>query len=265
MNIYTNKTVLNQLVTESRQTFFGSSFGFVNETKGWRKEKVHLFLAKTGGGKTTLVRTIILDILSNPDKRIGLYLSEETEKEFYTELAFSGYQDIGEFKRVFVYSEQAQDKVLSVRDTLGEMKRLCDENRVDILIVDNATTLSSYSDNLKNQEVITKGVKKLATVNDIPVIVIAHTDAKFKDGLIDPNDIRGSKALVNEAHFIYAVQGFEVDGKRHNYVFIKKHRGQPVKNSLYQLYYYDQARIFAKDEIRPFELFREAFTKRDKL
>lgn len=265
MNIYTNEEVLEELKLEAGQVFFRSSFEFVNATNCWRPEKIHLFLSTTGGGKSTLVRTILLDMLGNVNKKIGLYLSEETEKEFYTELAFSGYTDIKDFERVTIFSEQELEKSPTAQGTLINMKMLVDEHDIDILLVDNVTTLDSYEASLKNKTTITKGLKKLASISSIPIVVIAHTDAKFKQGQIDPNDIRGSKTLVNESHFIYALQPIVKSNGQRNFIAVKKDRGQPVKNKYFELFYYAQRRIFGKDEIVSFETFKEAFNSRDKL
>lgn len=265
MNIYTNQEVLEELKLEASQIFFKSSFEFVNATNGWRPEKIHLFLSTTGGGKSTLVRTILLDMLGNFDKKIGIYLSEETEKEFYTELAFSGYDDIKDFERVKIFSEQELEKSPTAQGTLINMKMLVEENKIDILLVDNITTLDSYESSLQNRTLITKGLKKLAAISNIPIVVIAHTDAKFKQGQIDPNDIRGSKTITLESHFIYALQPvLRSDGQR-SFLVVKKDRGQPVKNKHFELFYYSQRRIFGKDEPVDFEVFKEAFNARDKL
>lgn len=111
-------------------------------------------------------------------------------------------------------------------------------------------------------------LKKFASVKDIPLIIICHTGAQVTtnyNGLIEMNDIRGSKTIVNLSEFFYIMQTFNIGEKRFNTLRITKHRGQEVKNTMFMLYYYAKSRIFAKDEVVDFGKFKELFKQRNKL
>ena len=69
---------------ENKKNHFHSTFNFISSHNGFRKGKLHLILSDTGTGKSTLIRSLMYDVLLSlpEDKKLLLILSEETEMDF---------------------------------------------------------------------------------------------------------------------------------------------------------------------------------------
>ena len=74
------------------KTFFPSTFQFLLSHNGWRNGKVHTFLGVSHGGKSTLVRTLVIDALC-AKKKVGLVLSEETKVDFLVEFFYAKFDE----------------------------------------------------------------------------------------------------------------------------------------------------------------------------
>ena len=263
---YKNTLVLEELRKQSEKVYFRSSFCFLNAHRSWRPSRSHLLIAPPGAGKTTLLRTLIADVASNVGKKIAVYLSEETVEDFWTEISYSNMpQEL--IDSVYPISESdLTDK--TARGIFLALSEHVDSVGADIIFIDNVTTMKCYGESFKNQSYVTECIKALAIKKRLPVLTVAHTGAQIKEsyqGLIDMNDIRGSKDIVNQSEFLYILQPLYIGNTRKTFISIKKHRGQPVKNNLFQLFYFESVKLFAKDEPRNFEEFKEIFKERNKL
>lgn len=265
MDINKNPVYLEELKKSATRFYIKSKFEFLNSHYGLRPEKLHTFIAPPGAGKSTLIRTLLVDILTSKKKPL-LYLSEETLKEFYTEMAFidNGHEI---FKNLSVFSEQGQeDKTMF--SVLKRMQTHIEDNRPDVLLLDNITTMKSYEESIPNQYEWVEKLKNLSVYYKIPVVVIAHTDATITENhaqLIDMNKVRGTKRIVNESQFNYVLQPIIAGGERFTFILNKKARGAIINKKIFQLFYFPRVRVFAKDEPRIFDEFKEFFNKRDKL
>lgn len=257
-------------IEQAKTSKWISAFDMINEHNGYREGKLHLFIGPTGAGKSTLTRTLLVDALNSTVKtgeKIGAFLTEESIDEFITEVNFVKLPEhLG--TRLIVESEQD----LNFRDATEWMlflKRFVDEHELKILFLDNITTSEFYNDaRPEEQGRIVRGLKRLAQVCNIPVIILAHTSSEVTETypkLINLENIRGSKNLPNMVEFAYIIQPFIHEGERHNFIRIAKHRGQHVKNRLFKFFYYERVKIFGKCEAKSFEGFKELFSKRERL
>ena len=74
---------------ENEESHFKSNFGFLNSHNGLRRKKMHLFIAPTGVGKSTFIRSLVRDVIfHNPGKKVFVWLSEETTKEFKVQMSY---------------------------------------------------------------------------------------------------------------------------------------------------------------------------------
>jgi len=250
--------------SETRQ--FASNFQFLLSHNGWRRGKLHALLGASHGGKSTLVRTLVIDALC-ANKRVGLILSEETKVEFLTELSHSKFDD-KLLENLFIMSELDND-IEGPRDFFEKLDEFHGADKLDIIFYDNITTSAAYMDKgFELQAKVARKLKKFTSLNEIAMVIICHTGAGVTtnyNNLIEMNDIRGSKSIVNLIEFFYIMQTFHIGEQRNNTLRITKHRGQEVKNTMYMLYYFQSRRIFGKDEIVNFNKFKEIFKQRNKL
>lgn len=251
--------------SENKKIHFRTAFDFLNCHNSWRPGKLHVFLGVSHGGKSTLVRTLVADALHGNKNKVGIVLSEESEIDFLVEMSESKFKQT---KRLIIFEEMGR-KFKSVDDYFNQLRLFIIENEIDILFIDNITTSYFYMDrSVSEQSYGSLKLKLIASELSIPFIPIAHTGANITEnysGLIEMNDIRGSKTIVNLAEFFYVLQSFFVGTKRYNLIKISKHRGQEVKSRDFQLFYFSSARMFGGDEKISFEKIKDIFKSRNKL
>lgn len=224
-----------------------SRFKFINVYNGYRPGFAHLFIGNTHVGKSTFVRSLLLDAALRPDAKILLYLSEESASDFKTELAFLGKQ-IDDFKKVTIYSEQDNDPG---QDTVAVMKSLVYQVEPNLVFFDNLTTCSEYNTGNPSQQAnLTQKLKRFFYAESIPWVVFAHTakGASSPRKLVEPDDIRGNQTLANEAQFCAGINKIEdADGAITSVLRILKSRGQTVLDRIYTMDYNPRMRIYTGD------------------
>jgi hypothetical protein len=99
-------------------------------------------------------------------------------------------------------------------------------------------------------------------------LIVAHTDASINDShkdFININHIRGSKTICNLVEFAYILQRFEIGQTFFPTLRIVKSRNQNLIHNLYALKYEQRLRSYVGDKAIPFEEFKEAHGKRNRL
>ena len=203
---YKNVLILEELKKESEKVHFKSSFCFLNAHRGWRPSRNHLLLAPPGAGKTTLLRTLVADVAAS-NKKVAIYLSEELVEDFWTEISYSNLT-AEMLEAVYPISESDIENK-TARGVFLALSEHVERVGADIIFIDNVTTMKCYNESFKNQSFVTECIKALAIKKSLPVLTIAHTGAQIKEsyqGLIDMNDIRGSKDIVNQSELLYLLQ-----------------------------------------------------------
>lgn len=253
---------------------YSTKLPFAKEHNGFRKGSVHLIVAATGAGKSTLRNTILTDILSC-NKKISpyIYLSEESYEDF----------DISSARNKVIYDNAQRIKVFSEVDD-SAMGRDINKNReefaqmfvnsnCDILIFDNLTTSSKiYGSKFEDQESFSGFIKQLTVGLNVPTICFAHT----KSELMNPNlvsfgvdGVRGSKTIANTAQYGYVISSVEnvKKGATARYTFLKvdKARGYRVKSKLFYLVYDDDLKAYSNMQAIDFEDYKNRYSERDRL
>lgn len=251
-----------------RVFFFKSGIPFVKNHYGFRPGKMHMVLSRTSGGKSTLMRTLIADVLKfNPTKKIGVILSEETETEFFVELT-EGRTDLeSQVEKISCLEELALRK-FSIDEYLQKMQSFIVENEIDICFYDNITT-SYFYDNRppKEQSDYVSIIKSLTKKLNIPMVSIAHTSSSITaetKRLIGPEDVRGNKAIANLMEFVYVMQVFVVRDTPAQYIQVPKKRGYDL-GGLYRLIYNSKTKTFSNVLKIDFEEMKESYNNREKL
>lgn len=266
---YTSKEEVQRKLQENSKTDYHSQFNFLKEHKGHRKGNLHLYLGISGGGKSTLMRSLVIDAaFSIPDdKKVLVWLSEESYDDFTTELYKSGVPE-KIYKKILIISEM-EDAIFKEEDNKTFFFGWCRENEVEMIFYDNITTSRFYMDRkVIEQAAFCTELKMLASETNKPLIIFSHTDARVTetiDRLVNMNDIRGSKSIVNLTQFMYIMQRFQLENKFYSTIRVTKHRGQPVENNIFLLRYHKQSALYPADQIISFDAFKDAYKKRNKL
>lgn len=253
---------------KQREVEIGTQFGFLSAHNGLRRGSVHVVIGTAGGGKSTLIRSILRDFLFHPSNQqleASILLSEETCLEYKSQLAF-GLESLEPLKRGVLTSEQ-ENPNWSFDYFLGQQKILSP----DLFIYDNMTTSKFYEGaKVSRQAEIFNKIKDFTKVTNCATIVIAHTGANISDGmdrLINMNDIRGAKSIPNMAEFFYILQRFKDETTDHFFPSIRtvKHRGQELIHSMYLLQYDKRFRAYMGDKSINWGQFVEFHKKRQRL
>jgi hypothetical protein len=261
----------NILIQENDTQHFESDFHFLKEHRGWRPGKVHTVVAPTHSGKSTLTRSIAWDFLiNNPFRKLFIWLSEESIDDFKTEFAKLRLpQELT--SRLLLGSEQdikggVDTKKLMFAESLKQLMP-------DMVIFDNVTTSEFYmGQKPEAQGRFARYLKSKCKEENIPLVVIAHSgsDVGMNRRLIELNDIRGGKDIVNITEFAYVLKRFRVLDPQGNEIYfptirLEKHRGYVCKNLLFKLRFNPLTVSFQQDKPIPWQEFKEAFNEQLKL
>lgn len=255
---------------ETDKKHFKSRYQFLNSHNGHKLGKTHLYLGTAGGGKSTMARSLITDAcvnLNSKEDHMTIWLSEESVEDYVKELYVTGlpFEFINRLK---IYSELS-DGGKNKRDVLKRIEWVCKNRPPKIFFYDNITTSVEYETvGQAGQVSFYSELKRIAYECNIPFIVLAHTKADVTEnynGIIDMNQIRGSKSVPNMAEFFYVMQSFFIGEKRINTVRLTKFRGSPVDHRLYRIEYCPHMRIFKSDMKLDFQEFERIFKQRNKL
>jgi hypothetical protein len=256
----------SQLIWENEYQEFKSDFHFLNEHKGWRPGKVHTIVAPTHSGKSTMTRSLIWDFLiNNPCETVFVWLSEESAEDFRTEFARLRLDKLAT-SRLYIGSEQ--DSTLGLDNKKFIFAESIKEIRPSIVFFDNVTTSEFYMGRkVDEQSSFAMYLKRTCKEMKIPFVIIAHSGGaiQMNKRLIELNDIRGGKDIVNITEFAYVLQRFRVQdpmSKKESYfptVRIEKHRGYTCENLLFKLRFNKATVSFMEDKIVPWAEFKEAF------
>lgn len=252
----------------SAKVHIGSKFGFLSSHNGLRPGCIHTLMGISGGGKSTMIRSLVRDFAFHADnaqphpKVMLVWLSEESGEDFRAELS-RGVPDHERLFDIKVFSE------LEVDHSKTLLSELLMDFQPDVFLFDNITTSRFYQDKKTDeQSKFCWWIKKLSKDNKIATVLIAHTGAAVTESMsrpIEMNDIRGSKSIVNISEFFYILQRFQLKEDFYPTISISKNRGQDVVNRLYKLNYDKHFRSYVSDTAIDFEKFKEVFRERNRL
>jgi archaellum biogenesis ATPase FlaH len=228
---------------------------------------MHVILGASHAGKSTMVRSIIIDYIENNCfDTIGLWLSEESFEDFNIEMCDVPIQHPDVKNTLFIDSDFNYDSNLSRQEALHS---LIETSNCSLLIFDNITTSAFYEgQSFDAQLQFIHLLKRLAKKKNIPLIVVAHVRpevGKYAGKLIDITDIRGNKTAVNLAEFCYVMQQFQIDDQKFNTLRIEKHRGYPALRPMWAWEFDREKRINSKYYPIDFALLKEKWNESDKL
>lgn len=268
------KTTIDRLSKESQEFQFSSGYKFLQEHRGFRRGKVHTVLGTPGGGKSTLVKSIIIDFLQqNQNEKLLVYLSEETRKEFAIEMHRTLGNIANDYLDRCVVIEECglPAHVIKNADGLIEyLKKTMALSDFSGVLFDNLTTSRFYQGKRPGEQGdIAMSIKHLTQDNNVFMLLICHTRSEVHDNserLIHENDIRGSKTLVNLTEFLYILQRMVVNETIYPFLFIKKNRSQnEVNHRQYSLVFDHEKSFYGEDRHVDFSDVKQIWQDRNKL
>ena len=265
-------------VDENKKCFLRSLIPFLSVHNGLRRGKLHVFMGDTHSGKSTFMRTLLIDVLqNNSDKNIFLFLSEESTNDFLIEL-HGTLEILGDKTKCRKILKKV--KVLSAVDehniTKNKLFMYLKQVKPDLFIFDNLTTCSFY-DKYEKQEAFIKESKSFVKELDIPFVYYIHTKKKDmgKSNYLGTDDVRGSQTIGNIAEFFYSLQiiaNEEYDQLlrkeqtvKHSICRMVKHRGYEVRSDTFYLGYSKDKKIYDKITQISFKDLRTIWKERNVL
>jgi energy-coupling factor transporter ATP-binding protein EcfA2 len=256
----------NEHIKKNATVEIHSGYSFLNAHRGLRRGSTHIVMGTPGGGKSTLVRSLVRDFIfrkENLELGLSIQLSEETTDEYKGQLVF-GMPPADTLMRGALIAEEEH--------TGEDFDYFLDQHRAispDLLVYDNLTTSRFYEGATpKEQAAIFTKIKNLTKELNCATVIVAHTSADIHDGIerfINQTDIRGSKNVPNMAEFFYILQRFKEGDTFYPTIRTVKHRSQELIHDMYFLQYEKSTRSYIKDFPITFEQFKEAFSKRQRL
>lgn len=256
------------LLEDAETTFIESKFGFLKGHNGIRPGELHTLISTSGAGKTTLTRSIINETACQV--KTALWQSEEKEKDFKLQ-AVKGEISKRALDNLVVFSEQDHDDVLAMspKQILIRMWDFVKEHRPEVLFIDNLTTSTGYMDMPSaDQAEFSKGLKIMADRTGVGIFAIAHTESKisiYNQGLINGNNIRGNKTIVNLSPYLYIFQRIVANGASYPFVNVEKSRAIGTPSKLYALEYNKNINLYTGDFELEFEDLKKIYRERSVL
>ena len=221
---------------------FRSKFAHLMIHNGFRPCELHTFIAEKGGGKSTLVRAWVVELLAQ-GKKVYIRLSEEYAQSYRDDIVTFFSEATGEMtKNLFIDSELELPPKELGPGYMAALKARIIRSGAQILILDNFTTSDLSRTTPAAQERLAVELRRLAHDSDIPVIVVAHTEKGFDKnrGIATGDNIRGNMTLSNTAGYIYTLTVYHSLPGKPTVLFIDKARHHPEANKRIFFLTYDQ-------------------------
>lgn len=252
-----------------REKFFTSNIPFIRNMGGLHKGKLHVLMSGTHAGKSTMVRTIVVDLVNNikKDEKVLVWLSGESVSDFMSQISHAEY-NTSYSDNVCFDSEIPDEGTRGPRENYMILEEYMQSGCYDVIIFDNITTSGFYTE-LKpgKQGSLVRHFKNLAKNRNFALITVAHsaTGSSLSGKLLSPDDIKYSRQVSNLSEFFWIIQKFTVGESYHSFLFVEKHRGVETQDKIFFLSFSKENRVFKSIQKVTFDDFKESYSKRNKL
>jgi len=233
---------------------YPSRFNFLSDHNGLRRGEIHCLIAPKGGGKSSLVRGVMLEQLC-AGKSVLCYLSEESCDRYMFEMntifkhktdeeRYAVLSNLTVFSELEMKTKNALEEFKSIFNNFVEIKK------PDLFIFDNLTT-SAMCENLKDENDCFEFFKQNKSILNIPLLLVMHTKkgARPRDGFLDGEDVRGSAKKVNVGSYNYVLQTFfELENPRSFLSIDKARYHRKANKNVYELTFSQDGNIYKSDK-----------------
>lgn len=261
------KEQMKLIVAESQTTFFKTRFQFLREVNGLRPRLLTGLLAGTHSGKSTLLKSIIIDTIET--HRCLVWLSEEFIEDYQIGLFFDN-KDYNMDNLCFIEEKRPEEEMKaanSAEKLIAYIEKQIIQTNSKALFIDNITTSKAYERfGVNGQGDFIFALSEMAYRLAIPVVYVCHTNKKVTEGIsrfIDGEDVRGSAQSFMQATIFFVLQRFTCGKKINSFINIKKYRFSRPKDTFFLLEYRDKC--FRRDAPISFEKLDEFFCARNYL
>lgn len=240
---------------EKNTVSFPSDFCFLSDHNGLRRGELHVLLGPKGGGKSSLMRTILYDTLLLK-KRAYLHLSEEPISKYMPPILnlmstkLDGNKDeLNLWLSLLSADSELNLKCTEPNELLSRIELKAREHEADIIFFDNFTTSVLSSRGISSEATCAKQLNAMARRLNIPIVVAAHTaKGSDKKEFITGDDVRGNATLVNLASYLYTIKIHFNNSDVKTFLFTDKARYHNKANKkMYELYFQREFEMFFRD------------------
>jgi len=245
-------------VAHLKKQEFHSNFNFLNDHKGLRTEELSLIIGPRGNGKSTLVRTIVCELLSD-ERRIYIFLSEESCSRYKMPI-FNAFKiqtrckDIDPnfyMENLFLESQINLDsESLEYNNFLRGLELKITELNLEVIIFDNFTTSFICSLQFKYQALAVAAFKRMAIEYGVVFLLVIHTGkgTNIYEKMIDGENVRGDATSVNIGSYNYMLTTFFRLQPPRAFLSVDKARYHTKSNKkVYELKFHEEVGLYVGD------------------
>lgn len=248
----------NRVNNKLKERSFTSQLNCFNDHFGIRKAELSTLLAPAGSGKSSFVRTIILE-LAAAQKPTYCFLSEEQVK-FYVQPLQHALRSRGFETRLVnkalknilfdcQYKMSKQEKDLDAY--IYFLEETIKANLIEMIIIDNMTTSFMGRLRIDDQARAVEMLKEVAVKFNVAIFLVIHTakGTSIYDRIVTGEDVRGNASTTNIGSYNYIISTFFRLDEPLTFLSVDKARYHSKSNKqMYQLFYDLKMGIFTKDE-----------------
>lgn len=244
-------------------------FTFIQAHKSFHGGQMYLLIGTTGVGKSTLVRTILADLMMGG--RVFWFSTEEKMSQFLFKM---GKLDPNIRKPLkenvdFYHEDFILEPFLATErePTINEYIKAIDvawkKSNAKIFFYDNLTCGIFHEHPTKAQTFI-RAFRKWMSDNNVPIFAICHTDKKTKDGMLfESSDMRGNSIIAIKAEYAYCVGRFTKEGLAgttvDHFLRVDKSRNHDGVKEIYMLHYNFKEKCYQGDTRWDWDKFSKAY------
>jgi len=252
-------------------TEFPTNFVFLSDHSGFRRGEIHTLVSPKGAGKSTLIKTLALEMAEN-GKRVFILLSEETVDQYKLVIFKSALGTFGgnviktnEFmSNLFIASELEGEKK-TPSELFSTFESILVEYDIDLFIYDNFTT-GAFSQQLVSSQGNASIDFKRSLIKYKYSALIVHHAAKgtnVYDSILDGDNVRGNATSVNMGSYNYLLSTFFKENPIRAFLITDKARHHNKANKkVYELSYNTVSGLYSSDRRSDYNVMQQIIIDR---